>query len=267
MMQVNTINGREGYIPNLCSKAMVGTFDDLSYQHACKRVAGLFHIFIGSAYNIAQSVMVDAAAELRKHKDLYRFQVKYDVVEALKGYDQVHAMHRTDLGVMYETWLDAIDIMDEEVKTHIDKMYWSIDNILLKKNVKEHRLMARMEVAYAVISVARKCFQSLCRVAEENVYHHHNTRLSSTPWISFKDVLFHWERACDTLIKKMGIHDINLHDDEICNRALKVVINRIIDFDRINEQTERAIELHPEIDPRIDEGIEELKRKYNSKAS
>lgn len=263
-MMSSTDTIQETTFRNLCNVAMEKQFDVADYNLKCKRAAGVYHLFLGSAYNVAQSVMVDAAAELRKHKDLYRFQVKKDVTEALKAYDMVFSMERKDLGVMYEAWLDVIDIMDDELKSHLEKMYWSIDSLLMKHNVKEHRLIARMETAYAVISVARKSYLSLCRVLESEIFHH-KMDFSGLRWFSFKDVLFHWQRACDTLARGMGLNGIDLPEDKNCSLALNVIVSRLTDFKRIDRNTETALNMHPEVDPRINDGIEQLKEKYNKK--
>lgn len=254
----------KNYLERNCSGTVRDLTRGLDYQTACKRMAGLMHIFVGSAYGIAQGVMVDAAAELRQHKNLYRHQVKQDVRAALQCYDTLFNIQRRDLGDMFDAWLDAIDIMDDDIREHLDKMFWSIDGFLLRHNVTEHRLVARMETACAVVHLARHCFVGLCLIAEREVFRH-KVNFSGLGWYSFKDVEFHWERACNTLSRQMGIGGMDIGRDETCRRALQVIANKLTDFDHVNDSVEQSLDQHPEVDPRIEQGIETLKRKYNNK--
>lgn len=252
-------------IPNFCTKRMMEVFDDgCSYDEACRRMAGIFNLFIGAAYNVAQGVMIDAVAEIRKYKDLYRYQMKYDATQALKIYDKIHAMQKRELGSMYETWLDAIDIIDDELKQDIQKFYWSLDSLLLKYNVDKRSLRAKVEVAYSIVNFCHRCFLGLVRLAERSIYHR-KANYSELRMFSFEDVLFHWGRITDKIEK--GLPEIDPKDDAYCNLALEIIQSKLLNYAHIEDCAGKALENHPDQDFRIDDGIEQLKEKYNNKVS
>lgn len=211
-----------------------------------KRLSGYMHMLAGSAYNVSQSVMVDAVAELRQDKRLFRHQLKRDALAALRCYDKVLARQKADLTGVFDCWLDIVDIMDDEVRGHIDKMFWTIDNILLAHNVGKHRLIARCEVANAVIGVARKCFDGLMRIAEEQVFHHKVDR-SRIRWFSFEDVEYRWGLVCDAIVKDEDMSGIDLANDKTVALALDIIAQRLVNSERLEECTARAMETHPEI--------------------
>lgn len=224
-----------------------------------KRFAGIMHLLVGAIYSVAQSLMVDAVAELRQHKDLYRGQVKYDARKALECYDKLLKLQKEDLGVMFDTYLDAVDIMDDEMKEHIQKIYWSINGVLLGRNVKNHALIARLETAYTVVDLGKECFDSLCRVHNE-IHPGFKVIPGKIKWFAFDDVKFHWKRLCESIQGEPM--DIDLGMDANCALSLKVLQTKMTDFDRIEQNVKKAMENHPEADPRIGEGIEMLKQKY-----
>lgn len=229
--------------------------DDL----VAKRFAGIMHLMVGAIYSVAQSLMVDAVAELRQRKDLWRGQVKYDATKALGCYDKVLRLQKEDLGEMFEVWMDAADIMDDEMKSHIQKIYWAIDGMLLAKDVKDHALISRCESTLSIIFLGKECFDSMCRVVRE-VDPRCKVNRGGISWFAFDDVKFHWKRLCDMLTSE--IKDIDLNDDGTCRLSLQVVQNKMTDLEYIERNVEKAMEAHPELDPRIGEGIEELKKKY-----
>lgn len=229
--------------------------DDL----VAKRFAGIMHLMVGAIYSVAQSLMVDTVAELRQRKDLWCGQVKYDATKALGCYDKVFRLQKEDLGPMFEVWMDSVDIMDDEMKAHIQKIYWAIDGILLAKDVKDHALISRCETTLSIISLGKECFDSMCRVIRE-VNPRCKVNRGGISWFSFDGVKFHWKRLCETITGE--IKDIDLNDSETCRMSLQVVQNKMTDFEYIERNVEKAMEAHPELDPRIDEGIEELKKKY-----
>lgn len=229
--------------------------DDL----VAKRFAGIMHLMVGAIYSVAQSLMVDAVAELRQRNDLWRGRLKYDATRALGCYDKVLRLQKEDLGPIFDVWLDSVDIMDEEMKVHIQKIYWAIDGVLLAKNVKDHALIARCEVVRAIIALGKDCFDSMCRVVHE-IDPRNKVKRGEISWFSFDDVMFHWDRLSSALTG--NIKGIDLNDNQTCVMALQVVQNKMTDFEYIERNVEKAFESHPEQDPRIGEGIEELKQKY-----
>lgn len=224
-----------------------------------KRFAGIMHLLVGAIYSVAQSLMVDAVAELRQHKDLYRGQVKYDARKALECYDKLLKLQKADLGIMFDTYLDAVDIMDDEMKEHIQKIYWSINGVLLGRNVENHALIARLETAYTVIDLGKECFDSLCKVHNE-IHPGFKVIPGKIKWFAFDDVKFHWKRLCETI--QGTPMDIDLGTDANCALSLKVLQTKMTDFDRIEQNVKKAMDNHPEADPRIGEGIKMLKQKY-----
>ena len=141
------IQGSVGHRVMLASEKQVEEM-----QRRISRCSVLFFVICGAAYNCAQSAMVDAYEVLSKTK-YWRHGVKKGVKQALSAYDRwnVHVKHQA--GETYGLWLDTTDAVYDEMRPHIQKLFFSVDAELLRLNVDDHRLKAHMLTAMTVIEI------------------------------------------------------------------------------------------------------------------
>lgn len=80
------------------------------------RYCSLYYITMGSAYNIAQTAMIDAYNAIKDDKKLYRQQTKQSINKALAAYNTWDAKMRFVLADRYQLWLDLSDASDSGTK-------------------------------------------------------------------------------------------------------------------------------------------------------
>ena len=198
------------------------------------RCCSLFYVAMASIYNVAQSAMVDAHAFLRQHP-AYKHGVKRSAKKALLAYERLDKALQQTLGDRYQLWLDLSDNVDDEMCSHIQTLRLSFDAWLLRYNMQEHALLAHMETALTIVRMAQQTFGILFDKFDEQI--HVNLR-PLFAGADFRDVLFWWQRATDTLIKMYQPKDINLTyeiiakkltDEHIFNRASEQALKQIPD--------------------------------------
>ena len=135
------------------------------------RYCSLYYITMGSAYNIAQTAMIDAYNAIKEDKKLYRQQTKQSINKALAAYNTWDAKMRFVLADRYQLWLDLSDASEAELKPLVTTLYYCIDNYFLKNKVPKSKLIARMEAAMVLIDIAVNLFKNfVTKISNEGIY-------------------------------------------------------------------------------------------------
>lgn len=119
-------------------------------QRTVDRMTSLYYLMIGSLATITQTAIKDLYDELYQRKDLFRFKLKLRIKEAFSRSNQLIMTFKkyTSEISQYDLWLDITDCMEDELKNDMRNLYYVTDNILLKNNIKEHRLQTLACIAY-----------------------------------------------------------------------------------------------------------------------
>lgn len=119
-------------------------------QKTVDRMTSLYYLMIGSLSTITQTAIKDLYDELYQRKDLFRFKLKLRIKEAFSRSNQLIMTFKkyTSEISQYGLWLDITDCMEDELKNDMRNLYYVTDNILLKNNIKEHRLQTLACIAY-----------------------------------------------------------------------------------------------------------------------
>lgn len=209
------------------------------------RCCSLYYITCGSVYNVAQSAMVDAAAELRSRPDIFRHKLKYNVRRALAAYDVWNGKMARQLTDRYQLWLDISDKVDEEMQPHIQKLFFAIKAVLMKRRVPDYALRARCETALVVCKLARTYTDAVFAHMRETV----GVDVGSFFFAGadFSDVTHLWEEAfTGYLATADGEDKIDFNDDPNCRLALDV-LDRMLSEQRVfNRAGEYALHLNPD---------------------
>lgn len=119
-------------------------------QRTVDRMTSLYYLMIGSLATITQTSIKDLYDELYQRKDLFKFKLKLRIKEAFSRSNQLIMTFKkyTSEISQYDLWLDITDCMEDELKNDMRNLYYVTDNILLKNNIKEHRLQTLACTAY-----------------------------------------------------------------------------------------------------------------------
>lgn len=221
----------------LTAEAKQKTMNDID------RCCSLFYVTMASIYNVAQSAMVDAHAFLRQHP-AYRQEVKRSVKKALLAYERFDKALQQTLGDRYQLWLDLSDNVDDEMRSHIQTLRLAFDAWLLRYNVQHHALLAHMETALTIIRMAQQTFGILFDKFDEQI--HVNLR-PLFAGADFRDVLFWWQRATDTLVKMYQPKEhINFNQSKDINLAFEIIAKKLTDEHIFNRASEQALKQNPD---------------------
>lgn len=119
-------------------------------QKTVDRMTSLYYLMIGSLATITQTAIKDLYDELFQRKDLFKFKLKLRIKEAFSRSNQLIMTFKkyTSEISQYDLWLDITDCMEDDLKNDVRNLYYVTDNILLKNNIKEHRLQTLACIAY-----------------------------------------------------------------------------------------------------------------------
>ena len=119
-------------------------------QKTVDRMTSLYYLMIGSLATITQTAIKDLYDELYQRKDLFKFKLKLRIKEAFSRSNQLIMTFKkyTSEISQYDLWLDITDCMEDDLKNDVRNLYYVTDNILLKNNIKEHRLQTLACIAY-----------------------------------------------------------------------------------------------------------------------
>lgn len=141
----------ENWNPNTSRRpALSGIPIAVPDQKTVDRMTSLYYLMIGSLATITQTAIKDLYDELYQRKDLFKFKLKLRIKEAFSRSNQLIMTFKkyTSEISQYDLWLDITDCMEDELKNDVRNLYYVTDNILLKNNIKEHRLQTLACIAY-----------------------------------------------------------------------------------------------------------------------
>lgn len=223
---------------------IAGTLGGEAALDRIDRCCSLYYLMSGGAFNAAQSAMVDAVEVLRQHPNLYGHGVKGSVKKAMRCYDQWNARIKDTMGDRYVLWLDVTDKVDAEIRPKVETMYWSINATMLKADIPQHELMARMETALAMTEAAEFCNRELFKYFRKEIGLDISNMFIGG---DFKGVRRWWQDACDNLRKRLtpGIV-IDLNADKNCSLAMEIIMKRLMDMDMYNRAGRYGLRLNPD---------------------
>lgn len=136
--------------PNTSRPVLAGVPVKVPSQRTIDRVTSLYYMMIGSLAEITQTSIKDLLDMLSQRKDLFRHTLKYRIKEAFLRSESLMNVFKTHTSKIsqYQLWLDITDSMEEDLKADVMRLFYTTDNILLKHDIKEHKLQSQTVVAY-----------------------------------------------------------------------------------------------------------------------
>lgn len=203
----------------------------------------LYYIVIGSVYNLAQSAMVDAMPYLKASK-WWKHEVKRDANLALGAYDSWNTKMKLKLWDRYQLWLDMSDAVADKMRLDVEKLRWSYDAVLMKRNEKDHTLESYLLTAMTLNDIADNTFRKFLADGSKMA----GVDLSEffKKGSSFESVKVNWEKAVVPVLRCSG-GDIDCNNDNNCVLAADIISKKLADFSMYEEACGYGAELNWDI--------------------
>lgn len=211
------------------------------------RYCSLYYITMGSAYNIAQTAMIDAYNAIKEDKKLYRQKTKQSINKALAAYNTWDAKMRFVLADRYQLWLDLSDASDAELKPLVTTLYYCIDNYFLKNKVPKSKIIARMETAMVLIDVAVNLFKNLFDNIQKKIGADLRPMFNDG---SALELQHNWNNAMQSVVNSVpGMPDIDINDDVDSVQATKNIVMKLSNEGVYDRAGDYALQMNPEYKP------------------
>ena len=211
------------------------------------RYCSLYYITMGSAYNIAQTAMIDAYNAIKEDKKLYRQQTKQSINKALAAYNTWDAKMLFVLADRYQLWLDLSDASEAELKPLVTTLYYCIDNYFLKNKVPKSKIIARMETAMVLIDIAVNLFRNLFDNIQKKIGMDLRQAFNEGNALELQR---NWNNAMQSVINAIpGMPDIDINDDADSVQAAKNIVTKISNEGIYDRAGEYALQVNPEYKP------------------
>lgn len=213
-------------------------------QKTVDRMTSLYYLMIGSLSTITQTAIKDLYDELYQRKDLFKFKLKLRIKEAFSRSNQLIMTFKkyTSEISQYDLWLDITDCMEDELKNDVRNLYYVTDNILLKNNIKEHRLQTLACIAYNMSIMLHDMSQRYDDVMKDAGVGTANIKPSEM----FLGPMY----GMYTSMKEVAAMIITDKDAEYFNdgnqiyTALQVIAMKVCDLERIEKAADEGLKLN-----------------------
>lgn len=209
-----------------------------------KRISSLFHVIVCACNDVANSVMLDAIAEIQKTK-YYRHGIKKACNDAKKRYSIFERKNFEDMKGdnvdKRQVYMDFLDSVNDRLRKHLFKFYMSIKSVLDKHDIPESALKARIICAGQLLTYSIVLFDKFFDKCPEIPPIDLRATFASARLQPTKNA---WDVICDKLCK--DCQDINFEDDINCKTAFNIIELQIIDEKLINKSGMEALNLNPE---------------------
>ena len=213
-------------------------------QRTVDRMTSLYYLMIGSLATITQTAIKDLYDELFQRKDLFKFKLKLRIKEAFSRSNQlIMTFKKYTSGIsQYDLWLDITDCMEDELKNDMRNLYYVTDNILLKNNIKEHRLQTLACIAYNLSIMLHDMSQRYDDVMKDAGIGTANIKPSEM----FLSPMY----GMYTSMKEVAAMIITDKDAEYfkdgnqINTALQVIAMKVCDLERIEKAADEGLKLN-----------------------
>lgn len=213
-------------------------------QRTVDRMTSLYYLMIGSLSTITQTAIKDLYNELYQRKDLFKFKLKLRIKEAFSRSNQLIMTFKkyTSEISQYDLWLDITDCMEDELKNDMRNLYYVTDNILLKNNIKEHRLQTLACIAYNLSIMLHDMSQRYDDVMKDAGIGTANIKPSEM----FLSPMY----GMYTSMKEVAAMIITDKDAEYfkdgnqINTALQVIAMKVCDLERIEKAADEGLKLN-----------------------
>lgn len=219
-------------------------------RETLNHVSALFHVIIGGANSVAQTVMLDTINLLSKTNQ-YKGKARHNARLAVKRYNNFDRQNMDDMRNSQmdkrQFYMDYLDDLEERLKPDVFRFRLAIKQVLDKRNVGDSELKSYILCTYEMLHY---CVTLFDRFIKELPY---------IPPINFKEtyrtarldgVFTAWDNLTDVLCRDCA--NIRLDDDPNCRLALNIIETKIVSEQSINQSGMEALNLNPDVQLELD---------------
>ena len=183
---------------------------------------------LGGVYNVTHSKVKDLEVEMRKYPSLYRYQMKKAIKQALGCCEQIEGVFKwyTDIDGLYQDWMDITDMLEEEVSPEIQKLYYAIDNAVMRTHKEPHGMITQLVCAYGMSVLLKMTMEELNTVVREEVGS--DVKIMRSLQLSIVGLVGYLDEIYGRLLPK-AVHDEVLGCRPVAD-GLRIVEKYFLDF-------------------------------------
>lgn len=224
----------------------------VEYNRIVDEVAKQFWPKIGTANHIAFQA-IDDAVEMMTDCGMMRQKVKVHAQKAIVEYHRYEFATWQHFKIMndgrFALWQDLIGRAAVKMEPDIQKLHYSIKQVLDREHVENSEVMAQIQTGLALVTLSTMMFDILmesyqCHTMIDVAGMFMAGRLTA--------VERHW-REVGEITGKQVMADVNLRDDKTCQLAVRVILERYQRADILNEAAGEALRLNPDVKVYVNE--------------
>lgn len=229
-------------------------------EEAVARAEAGFYVVVASANELASMAVFDAMDTLRKHdfhndREARRWALQCE--RQLNDYETLMRIRLQDASRRegsrtaggrdkYTLWLDMTDHVDEEMRPHVQRLYYSVKLLMDRHSTPHSETLARMWTAHLMLQFAVRQFDSLF----DSVRAALGGRSLRPDFASgcLSGQLQCWHKAVEAMDARLcpkDLPDIDLAKDPGVSTGIKAIANRLDDTGLYNRGAEYGLSLNP----------------------
>lgn len=231
-----------------------------------------FYVVAAAANELASVAVFDAMDTLRRNgfhgnKEARKWATKcekdihsYETMMRIRLQDASKRMGTVaeDGRDKYTLWLDTTDRVDEEMKPHMDRLYYAVKMVMDRYSTPHSETLARMWTAHIMLQFAIRQFDTLFSDQKSRTGISLRSAFASG---CMAGQLKAWHHALEALDKQFcpkDAPDVVLDQDPAVRTGVGAIYNKLNDPDLYNRGAEYGISLNPEVVTVSGEDLKEL---------
>lgn len=205
---------------------------------AYNNASGHFNNIYGTL-DVAVTAQFDIVSDMIEDTPYYKQEVKRAVNKTRQLLDLYHQRLRTAFADRYVLYADYANACYRIAEPDAEKIYYCIKNVLDKYRQKDSDLKARMMTAKELLKQTSLFHRTYWRkIAEVTGYKNIGQAFS---YSDFTPILRAFTAATDRVCRTDDDTEIELGNDDNCNRAVTAFMYRVADTDRQNDAASVAL--------------------------
>lgn len=223
---------------NLLAKMPIAIPTDETFS----RYVSLYSLIVGTCARIVQSSIDELYDKVSERKDLFRHSVKFHLNQAISMTDKLikEFMGMATLNNGDVLWVDATSGIEHSVLGDINILFLTVDNILLKNNVKEDKIEAQTIVAYNLSAMALDIYDNFLNLADKHGVSFRCFGMEYRFGSKFHTITNSMHKVAEVLVSDP--HADYLKEGGMIRRGLEIIALKISNIDKINEATSEVLE-------------------------
>ncbi len=231
-----------------------------------------FYVVAAAANELASVAVFDAMDTLRRNgfhgnKEARKWATKcekdihsYETMMRIRLQDASRRMGTVadDGRDKYTLWLDTTDRVDEEMKPHMDRLYYAVKMVMDRYSTPHSETLARMWTAHIMLQFAIRQFDTIFSDQKSRTGISLRSAFASGCMTGQLKAWHHALEALDRQLCPKDAPDVVLDRDPAVRTGVRAIYNKLNDPDLYNRGAEYGISLNPEVVTVSGEDLKEL---------